>query len=244
MNNQKKHFLLIVVVSVCIVLSGCASMTNSLKSINANTDWVRPNITADLDVSPNKTVGVADGRKNQITGLKKIAMLDALTKYNSGRFDKDIADLLVEPTYFYEYDGFGNVKVTVIGYPARYKNFRSPEKPQSFLQDATNNTSLLLNTTRQNEFTQNTPKTRNSKIVGGQWLMWSGLSLLGVGIPLTAAISPGFTPMVAIGGASFISGTSLYTVGVIERRRENSLAVLIPEKLEMSPNKIQFTWAF
>jgi len=44
-------------------LSGCATMTNSLKIIDANTNWIEPSITADLDVSPNKIVGIASGGK-------------------------------------------------------------------------------------------------------------------------------------------------------------------------------------
>ncbi|MDR0303745.1 MAG: hypothetical protein LBH98_03115 [Chitinispirillales bacterium] len=130
MNNLKRCFLSITAVFIGVMLSGCAAMTNSLKTIDANTDWEKPTLTADLDVSPNKIVGNATGRKDKLNEIGKVAMLDALIKYNSGKLDKDIADLMVEPTYFYEYDGLGGVKITVIGYPARYKNFRMIEKTE------------------------------------------------------------------------------------------------------------------
>jgi len=169
---MKKVFFTVVLASATLFFSGCASITgNSLKSIGANTDWVRPNLTADLDVSPNKIVGVATGREKQTSGIGKAAMLDALIKYNSGRLDKDIADLLVEPTYFYEYDGFGNVIITVVGYPARYKNFRSYEKPQTPLIDT-------IETSNSNgNFNELIEKGRKRMIVGSVLVLpfcWAG----------------------------------------------------------------------
>ena len=128
MSYFKRCFLLITAIFIGFALSGCATMTNSLKSIDANTNWIEPSITADLDVSPNKIVGIASGGKNKLIEIRKVAMLDALVKHNSGKLSGDIADLIVEPTYFYEYDGLGNVKVTVIGYPAKYKNFKTINK--------------------------------------------------------------------------------------------------------------------
>ncbi|MDR0305031.1 MAG: hypothetical protein LBH98_09755 [Chitinispirillales bacterium] len=135
MNNLKRCFLSITTIFIGIMLSGCAAMTNSLKEIDANTDWKKPTLTADLDVSPNKIVGSANGKKDKLNEIGKVAMLNALVKYNSGKLDKDIADLMVEPTYFHEYDGFGGVKITVIGYPARYKNFRMIEKTEVPLEN-------------------------------------------------------------------------------------------------------------
>ena len=108
---------------------------NSLKNIDANTGWLNPTITADLTVSPNKIVGVASGRRNMIKEIEKLAIADALVKHNSGRLDKDIADLMVEPTYFYENDGLGNIKITVLGYPAKYVNFRNVPTPLVKFED-------------------------------------------------------------------------------------------------------------
>jgi len=225
-----------------------ATMTNSLKSIDANTNFVEPSITADLDVSPNKIVGIASGGKDKLIEVRKVAMLDALVKHNQGKLSGDIADLIVEPTYFYEYDGLGNVKVTVIGYPARYKNFRTIPKQSINLKDTANTDySTVLETTKHLQYSKNkekTPYSNNRKIVGGQWLMWTGLALLGVGIPLTAVADVGFVGMIIPGGTAFCGGATLYTFGVIDRHKEKRYSALLPDRLQVSPNKFELVWAF
>jgi hypothetical protein len=248
MGNPKKYLLSMCAILSGFALSGCATMSNSLKSIDANVDWERPALTADLDVSFEKVVGIATGRKDKLSAIRKVAMLDALVKYNAGKLDKGIADLIVEPTYFYEYDGLGGVKVTVIGYPARYKNFRMIEKPSIPLNDTGNiPPQTILKTTKHLQYSQDKekkPYSNNRKIVGGQWLIWTGFSLLGVGIPLTAVVEDEFAIMVVGGGTAFLGGTTLYTFGVIDRRKENRYGALLPDRLQISPNKLEFVWAF
>jgi len=103
--------------------------SSTLKSIDVSTYSVMPFLTADLNVDVNKSVGTATGLSSNLESIKRDAMTDALKRANRGILDANIADLLIEPTFFYETRG-RNVTVTVIGYPARYRNFRIIEKPE------------------------------------------------------------------------------------------------------------------
>jgi hypothetical protein len=73
---------------------------------------------ADLQTEQTKKSGVAKGKKTAVAmdELKRVAVLDVLTK--SG------GDVLIEPSYLVEDDGYNNLTVTVTGYVAKYINFR------------------------------------------------------------------------------------------------------------------------
>jgi len=144
-----KLFIAVLVLTV-LLLAGCAPIptqtftatqqrtapapepetinSSSLKNIDVNTYSVMPFLTADLTVDATKAVGIASGRTINQENLKREAMANALKAANRGQLDSGIADLIIEPTFFYETKG-NNVTVTVIGYPARYRNFRTIEKP-------------------------------------------------------------------------------------------------------------------
>jgi len=102
--------------------------SSTLKSIFVSTYSVMPFLTADLNVDTNKSVGTATGLSSNLESIKRDAMADALKRANRGILDANIADLIIEPTFFYETRG-RNVTVTVIGYPARYRNFKTIDKP-------------------------------------------------------------------------------------------------------------------
>jgi len=106
-----------------------AQNSSTLKNIDVSTYSVMPFLTADLTVDANKAVGTATGLVSNLDNIRKAALVDALKRANRGQLDANIADLIVEPTFFYETSG-RNVTVTAIGYPARYRNFRTIEKPE------------------------------------------------------------------------------------------------------------------
>jgi hypothetical protein len=81
-------------------------------------------LTAELIVETTKSLGRASGKAVNKTMLEKNAVVDALKKANRGSLDENMADVLIEPTYFYEITG-ADMSVTVIGYPARYRNFKN-----------------------------------------------------------------------------------------------------------------------
>jgi len=105
-----------------------AVYSSTLKNIEFRTYSVMPFLTAELYVEASKVVGTASGLATNLENLKKEAMSNGLKAANRGQLDGNIADLMVEPTFFTEQRG-RNVTVTAIGYPARYRNFKVIDKP-------------------------------------------------------------------------------------------------------------------
>ena len=85
-------------------------------------------IVADLDVSDKKIAGRANGDLG-LTDKRSIEQAAILNAFHQAPEWTD-ADILVAPNFFYEFSG-RNVSVTVVGYPARYKNFRTSLKPEN-----------------------------------------------------------------------------------------------------------------
>jgi len=102
--------------------------SSTLKNIEFRTYSVMPFLTAELYVESSKVVGTAAGLATNLENLKKEAMANGLRAANRGQLDGNIADLMVEPTFFTEQKG-RNMTVTAIGYPARYRNFKIIDKP-------------------------------------------------------------------------------------------------------------------
>jgi hypothetical protein len=75
---------------------------------------------AELEVSDKKAVGRAVGRSIHKSDLEKSAVRDALKPTDAS---KTSADVLVGANFFYQYAN-KDLTVTVVGYPARYKNIR------------------------------------------------------------------------------------------------------------------------
>jgi hypothetical protein len=79
-------------------------------------------MVAELEVASKKVMGQAKGKSPFKEGLEKEATAEALKLADS--------DVLVGANFFYEYVGNADLTVTVIGYPAKYKNFRPKEVPE------------------------------------------------------------------------------------------------------------------
>jgi len=89
------------------------------KSVDINlTGIIQKPVVVDLDVKENKVSGTATENSEfaSIETVKQAAIVDAVKKSN--------ADILVEPMFTTETIG-NKITVTVIGFPANYKNFRS-----------------------------------------------------------------------------------------------------------------------
>ena len=75
---------------------------------------------AELEVSDKKTVGKAEGKYIYKDDLEKSAVRDALKSTDTS---KTSADVLVGANFFYQRT-YNDLTVTVVGYPAYYKNIR------------------------------------------------------------------------------------------------------------------------
>lgn len=121
-----KRILLTVIFTLCgFLLAGCAMTTKSdtLRAIPFETN-VRPlPVTADLEVSDQKTRGEASGLPVDIEYLTNIATARALGQSPPSA---EKPDVLVGMDRFTEQTG-QNLKVIVTGYPAYYTNFRTAE---------------------------------------------------------------------------------------------------------------------
>ncbi|MDR2592446.1 MAG: hypothetical protein LBC59_06540 [Chitinispirillales bacterium] len=125
---RKRVFPVAVAVAAALALGGCSRVVKeaSFRSIE-----LTPVSQADVEtvaelqvVSAKKVIGVAKGvvtSPEQRQNLYVEALELAIASDPSG------ADVLVAPSYF-ELTEDMNVTVTVVGYPARYKNFRRGER--------------------------------------------------------------------------------------------------------------------
>jgi len=120
----RKLFFPVAAVAAALALGGCQMM---LKDARFRSIELQPisqdgvETVADLQVlGKSKVIGVAKGyakSPEQENDLKVQALEAALASDPSG------PDVLVAPSYYYVRD-YEDLTVTVVGYPARYKNFR------------------------------------------------------------------------------------------------------------------------
>ncbi len=128
MNNK---VILIALISISLFFASCATVqtttTTSFKSrygtakhfdIYGNGIMYKP-VVADLEVRPTKVTASVEDKNVSEARLKKSALFKAMEQAN--------ADLIVEPIYIIEKND-RDIKVTVKGYPAVYKNFRTIQK--------------------------------------------------------------------------------------------------------------------
>jgi hypothetical protein len=111
------------------IATGCVGTIkdNSLHAVKFEPAVQVVPMVAELEVAEQKSMGRAKGKRDFKELLEKEAVAEALAKSNG--------DVLVGVSYFYEYSD--SLMVTVIGYPARYKNFRPKDvsAPEAELVD-------------------------------------------------------------------------------------------------------------
>jgi hypothetical protein len=116
----KRSMLLLAAAVAVMAVTGC---TRTIKDPYVRGVDLRPRsegtqMVADLDVAPKKVLGKAEGKTMEKASLFSEAVERALNTDPSNP-----ADVLVAPSVFYE-TADQDMSVTVIGYPARYKNFK------------------------------------------------------------------------------------------------------------------------
>jgi hypothetical protein len=117
-----KLILSITFFSLILFLNSCSSTKYSYSSIKTvdvgSSGIIQKPLVVDLDVKAQKVSGNASTSNSNLTEeeVKRIALADALQKAN--------ADILVEPRYEVNIED-GNMRVSVTGWPANYKNFRN-----------------------------------------------------------------------------------------------------------------------
>ncbi|MCL2208143.1 MAG: hypothetical protein FWB90_08665 [Fibromonadales bacterium] len=117
---KKLNFLIPIAISTLFI--GChqpLKKDNTLRAVALTPKAETHQMIADLEVSEKKVMGQAQGKAVSKVALEKEAVAEAL-KQTDG-------DVLVGVSYFYEFSKNADLSVTVVGYPARYKNFRPKE---------------------------------------------------------------------------------------------------------------------
>jgi len=116
---MENKLLFLAVVATTLFTSCSVSKTTTTKTMDIYGAGVIQNpVIVDLDVKEVKVVGVAKASSptDALEDVKQDAIIDALKKAD--------ADVLVEPSFVTISYG-GKKEVTVTGFPAKYKNFRS-----------------------------------------------------------------------------------------------------------------------
>ncbi len=114
---MKKQSILFVIAAY-FLLSSCAVVkTNTVKTQDVyETGVLHSTVVANLEVKETRVTGTAMGQSTEAEKLKIDAAAQAIEKAS--------ADILVEPRYKIETVS-SRTTVTVTGYPATYKNFRT-----------------------------------------------------------------------------------------------------------------------
>jgi len=127
---RKRVFQVAAVAAAAMTLGGCSPTTvwTNFRSVELTpvASQSRVETVADLQViGDKKVIGTAKGfvtSPEQLSGLRVKALEAAIAS------DPSDADVLVAPSYFEVIEDNVNVTVTVMGYPARYTNFRLDAK--------------------------------------------------------------------------------------------------------------------
>ncbi len=157
MNN--KLTVIIALIVLPLFFTSCATMQTSTnikskygtaKHIDVEGSGIlcKP-VIADLEVKPTKVTASAEGDNTTVSKLKKAAIFNAV--------EKSSADIIVEPIYVVERDN-DHLKVTVKGYPAFYKNFRTIKKEDIELLEVGNSINITTENAGQTHSTTTTVK--------------------------------------------------------------------------------------
>ena len=124
---MKKIFSIICVASLALMAASCTTTIKTAKTVDVNSS-VYTATAADLDIASERvtytSVPTADIRRGGLDNVKNAAEMELLQKYGN-------ADVLVGAEYVVSKSWNpilmkSKVKsITVSGYPAKYKNFRS-----------------------------------------------------------------------------------------------------------------------
>ncbi len=165
---------LMMAVGIIAITTSCSTPTNisTAKTANINANVVSTPVIADLDVKDKKVVGTASyDREMPVDYVKDMAVATALKTVS--------ADVLVEPNFDIQKLGM-RTSVTVSGYPATYKNFRSAKAADSTLLKMSNVRSVSIY-----EPKKDMPITKKKGVAAG--VILGGL-LLGLIIVLAIAL--------------------------------------------------------
>ena len=169
-----KIFSYIIILLLSVITMSCGSLmkTQDVKTMDISNNNVHqtPLIT-DLDIKSEKVEGKAIGSATNISRLKDWAVSDALSKAN--------ADILIEPVYSIVTKST-KTEVSVIGWPANYKNFRKISKADSKILRLENNNIIESTNGVSRNKQSNDVKKQNKKVETNKKIAKVGLVLSGV----------------------------------------------------------------
>ena len=127
---MKKLLLLVVAVSTVVLVSCTPQRIIYRESSGRNVEPTQgavftPALVADLHIMTDKSISntivfedilVTTAILNDIDNYKKMALFKTIQKYN--------ADIMVASLTNVDTNAYGQLEITVVGYPARYVNFR------------------------------------------------------------------------------------------------------------------------
>ncbi|MCM1349346.1 MAG: hypothetical protein NC338_08035 [Firmicutes bacterium] len=112
----------ILIVAFCALLCSCSSIKHTSTSVPVSST-VASFTVADLDVQPTKIMSTTKWNYNPFV---RVSVENVKTNTAAKMLRQADADVLLEPEYIIERRGFlRGGSVTVIGFPAKFKNFHT-----------------------------------------------------------------------------------------------------------------------
>lgn len=126
---KKLHIVLMSVSAIVTMLCSCSTIRHTSHTAPVNST-VTTFTVADLDVAPQKVTKTYSWSYNP---FKPVSIETVKTNTTAALLNETGTDILVEPEYIVEKRGFlRGGSVTVIGFPAKFKNFHTmtPEEAE------------------------------------------------------------------------------------------------------------------
>lgn len=135
-----KTSLIILAAGAALALSSCASVQYTASSVKVDSDVYNLTV-ADMDVSTQKVSKTTSWKWNPLNTVSVAVEKDNTT---AQLLEEAGADVLVEPQYVVKRRGiFRGGSVTVTGFPAKYKSFRSMTKDDAEILSLANGNPVL-----------------------------------------------------------------------------------------------------
>lgn len=115
-----KHFKLLALLVMAFCFCSCTTIEKTTQTVDVNAYIVQYPTVADLEISPKKV-----SRTTAWSSLFSLTRFDTRKENCIAELLQECdADVLVEEHMVYKKEMFGTNKLTVFGFPAKYKNFR------------------------------------------------------------------------------------------------------------------------
>ena len=147
-----KNLFLTIACGLALMLASCSTMTKTAATANVKTGIYQYPTVADLDIKDKVEKEMTWSFRPFHLGEPKLS--DAKGNLIAETLKECDADVMLEPQFISSRTSFGERRLTLTGFPAKFKNFRRATKEdiEALKANDTPNTRTLYNVTKKKKF--------------------------------------------------------------------------------------------